>query len=233
MQQSFTIAFVEGVTLGRWTRAWAQRLPGIRLEFVPTTAAGQLAALLAGDADVAFVRLPIADDGLSVIPLYEELAVVLVPRDHEASAIEELTLADLDDETHISAELPTADAAALVAAGGGVLVVPQSVARLHARKDIDIRPIADAPVTRIALAWHADRTTQEVEEFIGIVRGRTANSSRGGAAAPTQPPDQPKARPTPTERQSTQRQSTQRKATPRKPGQRKSATRSRRPRQGR
>jgi hypothetical protein len=75
----------------------------------------------------------------------------------------------------------------LVAAGIGVVVVPQSLARLHHRKDLTYRPVTGVPESRIALSWPEDATTDMVEDFIGIVRGRTVNSSRGRTATPPQP----------------------------------------------
>jgi hypothetical protein len=81
----------------------------------------------------------------------------------------------------------TADAIELVAAGVGLLVVPQSLARLHHRKDLTYRPVSDAPESRIALSWPQDETTDLVEQFIGIVRGRTVNSTRGRPPTPAQP----------------------------------------------
>ncbi len=81
----------------------------------------------------------------------------------------------------------TADAVELVAAGIGVLVVPQSLARLHHRRDVTYRWLDGAPAAPVALAWLTSRTTDEVERFIGIVRGRTANSSRGGASTQAPP----------------------------------------------
>lgn len=75
-----------------------------------------------------------------------------------------------------------------MAAGIGVLVVPQSLARLHHRKDLTYRPVTDAPESRVALSWpQADTTPDLVEEFIGIVRGRTVNSTRGRTPTPPQP----------------------------------------------
>ncbi|MCL2731388.1 MAG: LysR family transcriptional regulator, partial [Actinomycetia bacterium] len=78
----------------------------------------------------------------------------------------------------------------LVAAGVGLLVVPQSLARLHHRRDLTYRPVVDAPQSGVALSWPEDATTDLVEEFIGIVRGRTVNSWRG--RTPAQTPAQPK-----------------------------------------
>ena len=82
----------------------------------------------------------------------------------------------------ISAVAPpadTAEAIATVAAGVGIVIVPMSLARLHQRKDVEYRPLLDGPASTVALAWAADRTTPAVDAFVGIVRGRTANSSRG------------------------------------------------------
>lgn len=78
-----------------------------------------------------------------------------------------------------------------MAANIGVLVVPQSLARLHHRRDLTYRPVTDAPESGVALSWREDATTDLVEDFIGIVRGRTVNSSRGR----TQPEPEGKQRP--------------------------------------
>jgi DNA-binding transcriptional LysR family regulator len=81
----------------------------------------------------------------------------------------------------------TADAVELVAAGAGVLVVPQSLARRYHRRDLTYRVVTDAPTSTVALAWVSGRHTDLVEEMIGIVRGRTANSTRGRAPTPPAP----------------------------------------------
>ena len=64
-------------------------------------------------------------------------------------------------------------------AGIGVLIVPQSLARLYHRKDLTYRPITDAPTCPVGLAFPEGQQSELVEEFIGIVRGRKASSSRG------------------------------------------------------
>ena len=53
-----------------------------------------------------------------------------------------------------------------------------SVARLHARKDVTYRPVSDLPPTTVGLAWLVDNDDPRVQTFIGIVRGRSVNSSR-------------------------------------------------------
>jgi len=60
-----------------------------------------------------------------------------------------------------------------------VIVVPMSLARLQHRRDVVHRPVSDAPGSTVGLAWRRDFEDDRVETFIGVVRGRTANSSRG------------------------------------------------------
>lgn len=157
--------------------------------------------LRGGEADAGLVRLPVDRTFFSAIPLYTETTVVIVPKDHVITAADEVTVEDLADEVvfhplddvfdwyrppgEAAFERPatTEDAVELVAAGVGLLVVPQSLARLHHRKDLTYRPLGDGPESTVALAWPEEATTDLVEDFIGIVRGRTINSSRGRKAS--------------------------------------------------
>lgn len=175
---TLSISFVPGVTLGKWTLAWESRHPLNPLRVRPVEEDESVAVLRDGIADLSFVRLPIKDHGLSVIPLYKETAVVVVAKDHPIALFDEVSLADLADEKVVRKPAIVADAVELVAAGVGVLMLPQSIARLHARKDVVARPVTDAVQTEIAVVWVEDDLTPEMEEFIGIVRGRTAASSR-------------------------------------------------------
>ncbi|MFI6144754.1 LysR family transcriptional regulator substrate-binding protein [Streptomyces sp. NPDC051109] len=205
---SFRLAYVPGVTPGKWVRIWNERLPDVPLTLLQVSAAEAPDVLRGSGADAAFVRLPIDRTGLAAIPLYTENTVVVVPKDHLVAAVEEVSTEDLADEIVLhplddtlaweglpgrpALERPdtTADAIELVAAGVGVLVVPQSLARLHHRKDLTYRTVTDAPQSRVALSFLEldGEPTDLVEEFIGIVRGRTVNSTRGrGAPTPPQP----------------------------------------------
>lgn len=205
---SFRLVYVPGVTPGKWVRVWEQRLPDVPLTLVAVPVEEGEPTLLVGGADAGLVRLPVDRDSLSAIPLYTETTVVVFPKDHWLAAAEEVPLADLADEVvfhpmddslgwqtlpgrpAIERPATTGDAIELVAANVGVLLVPQSLARLHHRRDLTYRPVPDAPQSQVVLSWLQDRTTDLVEEFIGIVRGRTVNSSRGRAGA-AQPEEKP------------------------------------------
>jgi DNA-binding transcriptional LysR family regulator len=196
---SLTLGYVPGGTPAKWARTWAERHPDAPLTLCVVTAADAAAAVRAGTVDVALLRLPIDTSGLAVIPLYEETTVAVVPTDHILTTVDTITAADLDGESILRplddvvawAAAPgvpddhppetTKDATELAAAGIGVLIVPQSLARLYHRKDLTYRPITDAPTCPVALAVPEGAQSALVEEFIGIVRGRKPGSSRGQA----------------------------------------------------
>ncbi|WP_369369699.1 LysR family substrate-binding domain-containing protein [Promicromonospora sp. Populi] len=204
----FRLAYVPGATPGKWASVWRERLPDVHLELVQVESAVVASALEAGEADAAIGRLPVNKDVFSAIPLYEEASVVCFSRDHVLAALDEdetVSSADIAEETvWVPADdvlfavvqvpgippadpdgnpldpLPTtADVVATVAANVGLAVLPLSLARLHRRKDVTYRPLVDGPTAPVGLVWPTDRTTDLVEELIGIVRGRTVNSSRG------------------------------------------------------
>ncbi|MFJ9562074.1 LysR family substrate-binding domain-containing protein [Streptomyces fuscichromogenes] len=203
---SFRLAYVPGVTPAKWVRIWNERQPDVPLALHQVHAAEVADRLRAGDVDAGLVRLPVDRTFFSAIPLYTETTVVVVPKDHVITAAEEVTVADLDDEILFhplddvfdwdappgepAFERPatTEDAVELVAAGVGLLVVPQSLARLYHRRDLTYRPLTDGPESIVALSWPEEATTDLVDDFIGIVRGRTVNSTRGRQAAESSKP---------------------------------------------
>ncbi|GGS98909.1 LysR family substrate-binding domain-containing protein [Streptomyces chromofuscus] len=209
----FRLAYVPGATPGKWVRIWNERLPDVPLALVSVTAAEASAVLRDGGADAGIVRLPVDREVFSAIPLYTESTVVVVPKDHLITAADEVTVEDLADEVVLhplddvlgweqppgepAFERPatTADAVELVAAGIGVLAVPQSLARLHHRRDLTYRTLVDAPQSGVALSWPEAAHTDLVEEFIGIVRGRTVNSTRGRTQPAAQPKEKGRAEP--------------------------------------
>jgi DNA-binding transcriptional LysR family regulator len=198
---SLTLGYVPGGTPAKWARIWAQRHPDVPLRLRIVSAAHAADDVITGTVDVAVLRLPADTSGLAVIPLYEEATVAVVPTDHVLSAADELTATDLEGEPKLLplddvvdwADAPgapaehrpetTQDAIELVAAGIGMLIVPQSLARLYHRKDLTYRPIVDAPTCPVALAVPDGPQSALIDDFIGIVRGRKPGSSR----AQTQP----------------------------------------------
>ncbi|MFC8599540.1 LysR substrate-binding domain-containing protein [Isoptericola sp. NPDC057191] len=213
----FRLGYVPGATPGRWAGTWRDRLPDVRLELVQVEAADAAAALVDRRVDAAVLRLPVDGDVLHAIPLYTEVPVVVVSRDHLIAATTEDEVVTADDLADDVVWLPmddvlfadggpvpgraptsadpgstedlrpatTAEAIQWVATGVGVAVVPMSLARLHHRKDVTSRVLDGGPGAPVGLAWLVEGLSDEerelVEEMIGIVRGRTVNSSRGRA----------------------------------------------------
>ncbi len=194
--RTFVLGAVPGSTPGKWIGMWRERMPHVPLELREISAATQREAL--DDVDAALVRLPVASpDDLHLIELYEEQPVVVMSTDSHLTAADDLVAADLAGELVIvpaddvlATQIPdavapsfapptdTAEAIATVAAGVGVVIVPMSLARAHQRRDVEYRVLRDGPVSTVALAWMRERTTADVDTFVGIVRGRTARSSR-------------------------------------------------------
>ena len=199
---SFRLAYVPGVTPDKWVRTWNERSREVPLALLRVPDAEATGMVRDRGADAALLRLPIDRTGLHAIPLYTETTVVVVPKDHLVTAADAVSAEDLADDVVLhplddtldwehppgkpASERPatTADAVELVAAGVGLLVVPQSLARLHHRKDLTYVPVSDAPESRVALSWLEGETTDLMEQFIGIVRGRTLNSTRGRQPVP-------------------------------------------------
>jgi DNA-binding transcriptional LysR family regulator len=187
------VGYVPGVTPDKWARSWRERRDGVRLELTPLDEDEAEAALRARRVDMVLARLPLDRTGLHLVRLYEEVTVVVVAREHPVAAYDEIDLADLTGEQFIGGPpeglvpemavglppLPAPEAVEAAASGVGVVILPQSVARLHHRRDAVHRPVRGLPPTTICLVWPVDRDDAVTQAFVGVVRGRTPRSSRG------------------------------------------------------
>ncbi|PPH28526.1 LysR family transcriptional regulator [Rathayibacter sp. AY1C9] len=202
------VALVPGVTPTKWTRVWGQRRSDLPLRITVVAERDQEQALFDGRAQLSFVRGDVSSSALSSIHLYDEQPVAVVGREHALAAADELDVAELAGEhllqdpedvpewAAVAEELADGsrrplprmagldDAVEQVAAGVGVLIVPQSVARVHSRKDVTAVPVTGVAPSSVRLAWVTDDKGDDVEDFIGVVRGRSANTTRGTAATP-------------------------------------------------
>lgn len=200
------VAFVPGVMPDRWARRWRERNQRVPLDLVPIPLADQLHVLDSGRAEMCFLRLPVARNDLHLVRLYAEEVCVVAGADHPIAAFPEISLADLAGEQLFEApdsvaspaagltpvdapDLSTAQAVEAVAAGTGVVLLPRSVARLHHRKDVVACRVIDIDPAPVALAWlrEAVATDREAvrQDFVGVVRGRTARSTRDAAPVRT------------------------------------------------
>lgn len=188
MTSPLVVGSVPGVAPGKWARIWGERFPRQPLELrdVPASAGAELG----GDdgIHVCFVRLHDDDDATeggerNAVRLWSEVPVVVASRDHAIKLFDSVTEADIADEPIIAGEDDSA--LDIVATGAGIARMPQAVFRAASRRELVARPIEDAAPTRIALVWPRDLDAEreaQVQELVGIVRGRGADTSRGAAA---------------------------------------------------
>ncbi len=157
------------------------------------------AQLLAGQIDIAFVRLPIGDsDDLAIEPLVDEPTVMVVPTGHPLGGLTSAPLRafakdvfvlyprEINPNVYDSAiaafsragftpklgqEAPQiVSVIPLVAAGLGVSIVPQSMSRILLDGVKYLSIEGDAPRVKICLAYRRDDRNPAVRNFAAVAR---------------------------------------------------------------
>ena len=125
---------------------------------------------------------------LDEVPVEELAEEFLLQPASDIPAYEEVSRAWRESAGRIVPEgLTDKENIELVAAGVGLYIVPMSIARFYHRKDLTYRPVAGLDLYPVHLVWprapKGEPRSEELEallqDFIGIVRGRTATSERG------------------------------------------------------
>jgi DNA-binding transcriptional LysR family regulator len=187
--KTFTVGFMPGLTVTPAVRAFGAVHPDVEVELIRTTWIDQVDVLHDGRVDVSIVRLPIPPEGLSIRPLFEEPRVAMLPADHRLAGKPAIDIADLADEhllqppdavpewRDIALELRTGRAKPVpemrsveekmehVAAGGGISIIPLSVAAFYHRPDVAAVPVNDIAANKVCLAWIASRRSRLVYDF--------------------------------------------------------------------
>ncbi|NMO50035.1 LysR family transcriptional regulator [Actinoplanes sp. TBRC 11911] len=178
------IAFMCGISPTPFTRALAARHPRLAVDFIRTTISDQTEVLHSGRADLAFVRTPFDQDGLSGRPLYTEPWFVALPTGHRAARMESVGIADLADEVLLQVpkimpewlSLPgkRREAPAIaenieeklehVAAGHGIVVLPQQAAQSYSREELAMVKINGVRPNQVLVAWRTDATSPLIQE---------------------------------------------------------------------
>jgi DNA-binding transcriptional LysR family regulator len=170
---------------------------------------GSIDDVLDGSVSIAFTRLLPGQTELEVEVLTQEPRLVALASTHPLASRRELTFADLRDESFVTNPIALQDGPpprwlaeqrrhglagrvaaqatslqeilALVAAGRGVCLLPQAVARHHSFSGVAFVPISDADPAIVSLAWRPGPLRPEVKAFIEVSR-RTAIAKPGAAA---------------------------------------------------
>ena len=190
--RALRVAFVTGSAPDKWAARWRER-SRTPLELTMVEQHEQRTLLDDDRADMVIARLPLDETDLHVVRLYDELPVAVVSSEHPAAAYDELPVTELLAEQFVLGPpygvTPTVEqlafpamtpreAVEVAASGTGLAVLPMSVARLHQRRDVAHVVLTDLPPTQVALVWRRDRDDDDTQAFVGVVKGRTARSSR-------------------------------------------------------
>jgi DNA-binding transcriptional LysR family regulator len=177
-------------------RAFRERSPDVAIEVRELPPADQIDALKRGELDVGFVRTPLHEPQLASENVRNERLVLALPSDHRLAIRERVALSSVAREPFvffprargpgffdflmgfcrdsgfsplIVQEAPQIDVLALVAAGFGLSILPESVRELR-RADVVLRPIIGSPTTELRLVWRSDDSSPAVARFIETVR---------------------------------------------------------------
>lgn len=192
-----SLSFITGTEPDKWFRRFTDRTDHGGLRTVASDDA--LAQLLSGDVDVALVRLPDArvTDEMHVVRLYDEQPGIALPVDHTLTLLEQVGETDIVGELiHYqgSSDIPAIrEHLGVVAAGVGVVIAPRPVLKLLSGKKIVHREYRNPtyPSTTIALVWRKTDDSEAIQDFVGIAKGRTPQSTRGSQPANAKPAGQP------------------------------------------
>ena len=162
----------------------------VRPDREPASADGEKYHSIRLYEELPVVILPV-DHVLTVldeVPVEELAEEFLLQPASDIPAYEEVSRAWRESAGRIVPEgLTDKETIELVAAGVGLYIVPMSIARFYHRKDLTYRPVAGMDTYPVHLVWprapKGEPRSEELEallqDFIGIVRGRTATSERG------------------------------------------------------
>lgn len=182
--QPLSIAFIKGTAPSKWFERFNERTDYPNLVAMESDDA--FGALLDGRATAALIRLPelrlTAD--FHKVDLYEELPGITVPKDSELTLLEKISRRDIEGEIinyepGESVDIQAVrDAVQVVAANVGVVIAPRPLLRSISSKQTEHRPFVGGTPTQISLVWHKDHDGDMIQDFVGITKGRTANTSR-------------------------------------------------------
>ncbi|MFI5844520.1 LysR family transcriptional regulator [Catenuloplanes sp. NPDC051500] len=179
-----TIGFMPGMVLTPVVRHLEERFPGLRVEVCRASWHEQITALREGRFDAVYAQRPFDEDGLTVVDLYAEPRVVALPAGHPLATPGGVRLADLAGEELLQpaeavpewifpsfsgpSSLSVEEKFENVAAGRGVVIVPESVTRYYRRPDLAFVPVTDLPDAEFCLVVEARRRSAVLRELLAF-----------------------------------------------------------------
>jgi DNA-binding transcriptional LysR family regulator len=186
--------------------------PMIEIQLLEMGTSAQLTALKAGDIHMGVMRLFQHDTkGLTIEKIVEEPYILAIPSGHRLESLDTIPLSSLDGEPLIffprrlhaklhdriiecleavgcnpiiSQEATTKFASvALVAAGFGVALVPESTQK-HMRSGVVYRNVSgDLPMVELSLVWQEQKTLPSLHNLIATIRNMSTSGKVQGSPA--------------------------------------------------
>ena len=175
------VGFRAGIVVTAADRAFTAERPEVTVEVQRLEWDDQEECILSGRVDVAYVRQPINERGLRLVPLFAERRLAALPADHRLARATSLSTADLAGERHLRYLQPAAvpgvpgpqrrlrgveEKLEHVAAGHGIIVLPLSATRYYTRTDVVYVPVVDAEPDQVYLACEGTRRSKLISGFI-------------------------------------------------------------------
>jgi len=180
--QRLMVGFRAGIAVTPAVRQFATRHPDVLVDVQRIEWDDQAPMLLDGRIDVGYVRLPIDEAGLRVIPLYTEPRVAVLPAGHRLAGKEQVTEADLAGEPLVwhagtqPTRRPHPNAGYLVrgvdetlehvAAGRGISFLARSATVFYSHPEVIYVTVSDLAPDQVCLAVAASRTSPVVDDFL-------------------------------------------------------------------
>lgn len=188
------IAFYGG--LPEAVQAFRARYPDVSVELVEMNSPSLEAALAAGEIDIGVLHPPLSTPELIVRPLPDERLLLALPATHRLANKKTIRLADLDGEPFLSAPravgpsiydrvialfqsvginvtiiqevTPMTTLVGLVAAGAGLGLVTEGIARVP-RPGVVYRPVVPSPPSLpLAAAWREPALSATGKRFLDV-----------------------------------------------------------------
>jgi DNA-binding transcriptional LysR family regulator len=194
--KSLVVGFRTGITPAEAVRRFREAEPAANVEMRRLEWDDQEEAVLGGRVDVAYVRRPVDDRGLRLVPLYKERRLAALTADHTLAGREAVTEADLAAERHLRYLEPVKtgpgrttilrgveEKLEYVAAGQGIILLPLSATRHYTRPDIVYVPVTDAAPDEVLLAIETSRRSRLLAAFVEVAKAVAAEDADVLAAA--------------------------------------------------
>jgi DNA-binding transcriptional LysR family regulator len=204
--RALTVGFFIGDPIGRLVGTFESEHPSVTIDVARIYWSDQTAVLFDAQVDIAFVHLPIDDDGLVLLRLYSTPRVALLPASHPLASRDSVSIAELADDPVIlhRGASPTWEAwhntdprpdgrrprpgpfvnnleekLEVVSTGRAISFVPDTAA-----KAVSIPPtvvavhVTDITPTEVCLAWKAAHQSDTIRAFASSARTVFPNSAR-------------------------------------------------------